>query len=160
MNAFGCRYVVDTNVLSQLGRGRRDTNIFRENVVIPSEVLHEAQGFPDYSQLQGNHFATTPKVLELLVSVMATVPIGDTSLIDLYKNLGGADPLVIASALAGQEEDSQFLDAPEWVVVTGDGAVAAKAREFDLRVMDTDSFAALIDKTDGMPEHGRDTPAT
>lgn len=159
MNAFGTRYVVDTNVLSQMGRHRRASDFFGENAVIPDEVLHEAREFPDSMALRANAFATTSRVLELLVRVMATVPSDDRSLVDLYKNLGGADPLVVACALAGREADNQYLDAPDWVVVTGDAAVAAKAREFDLEVVNAAAFAALIDESDGNAAHERGTPA-
>ncbi|KQS98740.1 hypothetical protein ASG23_13430 [Cellulomonas sp. Leaf395] len=76
---------------------------------------------------------------------MATVPADDTALVDLYANRGNADPLVVACALNGQDEDSQYLDAPEWTVVTADNAVRAKAEEFGLRALSNAEFAALID---------------
>ncbi|MCY1250063.1 hypothetical protein D9M72_636550 [compost metagenome] len=84
-------------------------------------------------------------MLQLLVEVMATVPDTDTRLVDLYANLGNADPLVVACALEGQEHDRQYLMAPEWFVVTGDEAVRDKAEEFGLKVLSNSKFAALID---------------
>lgn len=158
MNMYGSKYIVDTNVLSQVGRERRASDFFRENAVIPDEVLHETKRFPDSTQLCANRYTTTPRVLELLVDVMATVPADDRTLVDLYKNLGGADPLVVACALAAREDESQYLDALEWVVVTGDRAVAAKAGEFGLDVIDTPTFSALIDEADDKASHKRNTP--
>jgi hypothetical protein len=76
---------------------------------------------------------------------MLTVSAEDTSLVDLYSNKGGADPLVIASALECQANDSVFLDFPEWVIVTNDRAVKLKAEEYGLRVLDSSEFAAAID---------------
>ena len=145
MNDFGTRYVVDTNSLSQLGRGRRSSSFFRESARIPDEVLHEAQGFPDIASLRENDYLTTGSVLRWLVKVMATVTADDTALIDLYANRGNADPLVVACALDGQDEESQYLNASEWVIVTADNAVRAKAEEFGLRVVTNSEFAALID---------------
>lgn len=145
MNDFGTRYVVDTNSLSQLGGFRRSSSFFRESARIPSEVVHEAQGFPDITTLRENAYPTTAAVLRWLVKVMATVPADDTALVDLYANRGNADPLVVACALDGQDEDSQYLDAPEWAVVTADNAVRAKAEEFGLRALSNAEFAALID---------------
>lgn len=161
MSVFGSRYVVDTNALTHLGRARRASEFFRDNAVIPTEVLHEAAGFPDLLELSANSYETSPRVLELLVDVMATVDTDDNRLVNLYKNLGGADPLVIACALAGQEDDNQYLTAPDWVIVTGDGAVAAKASEFNLEVIDAATLAALIDEAgDTAAAHGRNKPAT
>ncbi|TLK50908.1 hypothetical protein [Glutamicibacter sp. V16R2B1] len=157
MSEFGTRYVVDTNALTRLRRDHRASDFFRENVVIPEEVLHEAKGFPDYAQLRENRYPTTPRVLELLTEIMATVTAGDMRLVDLFKNLGGADPLVVACALAGKEDDSQYLDAPEWLVVTGDAAVASKTVEFGIEVVDASTLAALIDEAQSLDAPGRDT---
>jgi rRNA maturation endonuclease Nob1 len=145
MSDFGRRYVVDTNALSQLGRRRRASEYFLESAVIPEAVRHEAKGFPDITSLRDNVHPTTPRVLQLLVEVMATVPDTDTRLVNLYANLGNADPLVVACALEGQEHDGQYLIAPEWFVVTGDEAVRDKAEEFGLKVLSNSQFAALID---------------
>lgn len=156
MNDFGTRYVVDTNSLSQLGLHRRSRSFFRENARIPSEVLDEAQGFPDIARLQENAYPTTAAVLRWLVKVMATVAADDTALVDLYANHGNADPLVVACALHGQDEDSQCLDALEWVVVTADNAVRAKAVEFGLGVLTSAEFAALIDAAESNSTQGGD----
>lgn len=145
MNGFGHRYVVDTNALTHLRRHRRSSSFFRENAVIPSEVLHEADGFPDIGMLHENLYPTTAQVLDWLIKVMATIPPDDRTLVDLYANRGGADPLVVACALDGQARDSVYLDSPEWVVVTGDDAVRDKAEEFELTVLSNAEFAAIID---------------
>ena len=84
-------------------------------------------------------------VLEWLIQVMRSVPADDTTLVDLYRNKGAADPLLVACALDGQSRDSVYLDAPEWVVVTADDAVRRKAREFGLRSLTNAEFASVID---------------
>lgn len=137
--------MIDTNSLSQLRRHRRGSEFFEENVAIPTEVIREAAGFPDINELRRNSYSITPEVLARLIEVMASVPPADTKLVDLYANKGGADPLVVACALDGRARDSQYLDAPEWVVVTGDDAVRSKAEEFGLPVMNNAVFAAVID---------------
>lgn len=145
MSAFGTEYVIDNNTLSQLSRPQRASKFFRDNVRIPSEVLHEARGFADFAILRQNEYLTTPAVLLQLVRVMATIETTDTRLVDLYANHGNADPLVVACALEGQDRESGLLLPKEWVVVTGDKAVRAKAEEFGLRVLPNAQFAALID---------------
>ncbi|MBO1740503.1 PIN domain-containing protein [Leifsonia sp. TF02-11] len=161
MSWFGQRYVLDTNALSQLRRHRRASEFFREHAVIPAEVLHEAQGFPDFDVLRANIYPTTSKVLDWLVTIMATVPAEDTKLLDLYANHGGADPLVVACALDGKTQDDQFLGAPEWIIVTSDAAVRTKAEEFSLRVLNSAEFAAVIDAADGLkPSQGPLLPRT
>lgn len=145
MSDFGQRYVVDTNALSQLKRHRRASAYFAEHAVIPDEVLKEAEGFPDIGILRHNRYPTTSGVLEWLLKIMATVPADDTKLIDLYANKGGADPLVVACALDGQANDSGYIDAPEWIVVTGDDALRLKAEQFGLKVVSAVEFASVVD---------------
>lgn len=152
MNGFEQKYVIDTNALSQLGSHRRASTFFRLNAVIPSEVLREAQGFPDIDALRKNGSPITAKLLSWVVQIMATVPPDDTNLVNLYANLGGADPLVVACALNGQAEDSQFLDAATWIVVTGDCAVREKAEEFGVKVLSNAEFAAVIDAAEEKPK--------
>ena len=122
-------YVVDNNALSRLTRAQRASSFFREHCHIPTEVLYEARGLPDIAALKANEYATTGRVLKTLIEVMATVPVGDTKLVDLYANRGNADPLVVACAIDGQRADNEFLFGPTWVVVSGDKAVRAKAVE-------------------------------
>lgn len=148
MNDFGQPFVIDTNALSQLGKKRRASKFFLANAVIPEEVMHEASGFPDVDALHDNVHPTTPRLLYWLSQVMETVPSEDTKLVDLYANIGNADPLVVACALEGQEHDSQKLLSPEWVIVTADEAVRNKAQEFGLTVLSNSEFVALIDATD------------
>lgn len=138
-------YVVDTNTLSQIGRRRRTSDFFKDNVVLPEEVLSEARNFPDIETLRENLHSTTAHVLEWLVRVMYTLPVDEKRLVDLYRNKGGADPLLVACALDGQSKDSVYLDPPEWVVVTADNAVRRKAEEFGLRSLTNAEFAAVID---------------
>ena len=145
MSGLGHKYVVDTNALSQLRLHRRAGAFFREHALIPDEVLHEAAGFPDIDVLRKYRYPTTQSVLKWLVKVMATVPASDTKLLDLYANRGNADPIVVACALDGQQQESQYLDPADWAIVTGDDAVRDKAKEFGLEVLTNAEFAAVID---------------
>lgn len=145
MNGYGQKYVVDTNTLSQIGKRRRAAEFFMDNTVLPEEVLREARAFPDIGSLRSLIYPTTAHVLVQLIRVMKSVPVDDTKLVNLYNNKGSADPLLVACALDGQARDSGFLDAPDWVVVTGDEAVRAKAKEFGLTPLTNAEFAALID---------------
>ena len=145
MSEFGKRFVIDTNTLTSLRLHRRASDFFLENSIIPDEVLREAAGFPDIGNLKLLSRPTTARTLKWLTEVMATVKEGETQLVDLYSNKGGADPLVVAYALEGQEWDSQFIDAPSWIVVTGDDAVRRKAQEFQLQVLSNVEFSDLID---------------
>lgn len=145
MSEFGTEFVIDNNTLGQLSRSQRASSFFREHARIPSEVLYEARGFPDIKELRRNEYPTTSAVLSQLTRVMATVRTTDTALVNLYANQGNADPIVVACALDCQYQDSQYLVAPEWVVVTGDKAVRTKAEEFGLNVLSNDEYAVLIE---------------
>lgn len=138
-------YLVDTNTLSNIGRDRRKTPFFLSHTKLLSEILREAETSPDISALRQLELKTTPTVLRSLIEVMATVESDDTSLVDLYRNQGGADPILVASSLAAQKEAGAALLDVRWIIVTDDKAVQKKASEFGLSCIASASFIELID---------------
>jgi hypothetical protein len=135
-------YLIDNNVLSHLSSAQRASEFFRTQCRIPSEVLHEADGYSDAEVLKEVEYPTTASVLKFLQTVMATVPEDDTALVNLYANKGAADPLLVACALNGIQESEKCLFGPHWIVVSNDNAVRAKAEEFDVESCTRDEFAA------------------
>ncbi|WP_133726064.1 hypothetical protein [Nesterenkonia aurantiaca] len=149
--------MLDNNALAFVKGKRRASTFFKKHCRIPQEVLHEAEGFPDIDELQQLEYPVTGSVLGHLVEVMASVPVGETRLVNLYANLGNADPLVVATALDGHRENDLALFGPTWTVVTGDKAVQAKAREFGLEVMTNQEFLTAMDtQAAEMPCHTSD----
>lgn len=145
MSSYGDIYVIDNNALTFLGRTHRASTFFKQHCRIPSEVLHEAEGFPDIEELRQLEYRTTPDMLVALIDVMASVPVDDRSLVDLYANRGNADPLVVACALDGQQRGEEgALFSLTWNVVSGDKAVLAAARRFGLPVLTNQEFLALL----------------
>lgn len=133
-------YLLDNNALSHLTRAQRASSFFHEHCYLPSEIIHEAQGYPDVASFKDTEYPTTANVLKHLRTVMETVPAKDTTLVNLYANKGAADPMLIACALDGMEEAATLLWGPTWVVVSNDNAVRAKAAEFDVEACTREEF--------------------
>jgi hypothetical protein len=142
---IGYKYLIDNNALSKLTRQQRASNFFHQNCLIPTEVLHEARGYPDADQLSAVEYRTTGRVLGILGEVMATVASDDTTLVDLYGNRGNADPLLVACALDGNRDAEDGLFGWTWVIVSNDKAVRAKASSFDIKVRTSDEFASVLE---------------
>ncbi|UCZ60145.1 hypothetical protein [Mycolicibacterium phocaicum] len=138
------RYLIDCNALSKLTRKQRSSGFFRKNCRIPTEVLYEARWFPDIHQLSDVEYKTTGSVLVILAEVMATVPVGDKKLVDLYANQGNADPLIVACAVDATREREQQLFGETWAIVSDDKAVRAKANEFDIEILASEEFIAIL----------------
>jgi hypothetical protein len=83
--------------------------------------------------------------LEFVRKIMATVPVGDTSLIDLYGNRGAADPGLIALALEAHDREQATLFPDTWIIVTNDKAVLGAAQDFGIETMAPSTLARLID---------------
>lgn len=137
-------YFLDNNALSKLSEAERASSVVLECCRIPSEIMWEARGYLREGELKALEYPMTVEVLEALREVMATVPAGDTKLVDLYHNRGNADPLLVACALAANREEAQYLLAPEWKIVSDDQAVRSKATEFDVAVLTTPEFQRII----------------
>lgn len=135
-------YLLDNNALSHLSRAQRSSTFFLDRCYLPSEVVHEAEGYADSAIFRQVEYPTTARVLELLGQVMSTVPSSDTKLVNLYANKGSADPLLIACALHGMEVASAFLWGPTWIVVSNDKAVQAKGAELGVEVRTREQFLA------------------
>lgn len=138
-------YLVDNNAIVTLRRERISSLFFLTYCRVTDDVLREAQEHPDGALLTRNRYALTPTVLEQIRSVMKTIEIGDTSLVDLYANKGAADPGLIASARDAIAVDEWRLFATTWVIVTNDRAVEATAAEHCIPTLRPAALAALID---------------
>lgn len=137
-------YLLDNNVLSHLSPEQRASRFFRDQCRVPSEVIYEAGGLAEAKLPKEVEYPTTVRVLGILREIMATVPAGDTTLVNLYTNKGNADPLLIACALDAIRNDEQFLVRPIWLIVSNDKAVRAKADEFNI---ETRTREQLMDET-------------
>lgn len=138
----GQLYLLDNNALSHLTRAQRASAFFQDRCALPSEIIHEAEGYPDAASFKEVEYLTTANVLRLLATVMATVPADDTTLVNLYANKGAADPMLIACALDGMEEAATALWGPTWVIVSNDNAVRAKAAVLGVESFTREEFLA------------------
>lgn len=141
------KYLVDNNALNYIGAKRRGSEFFRKHCRVTEDVQYEARFTVRGSALAGLTVSTTPRVLQHVTKIMATVSVGDIALLELYGNKGAADPLLVATALAMNEAESDSLPADEWIVVTADGALTAKAKEFGIATAAPQELAVLIDQS-------------
>jgi len=135
-------YLLDNNALSHLSRAQRASRFFFTRCRLPTEVLHEAKGYPDAASIRTIEYPTSASVLKQLGTIMATVHDEDTALVNLYANKGAADPILVACALDATEKSAQYLFAPAWVVVSNDKAVRAKATQFGVESWTREEFLA------------------
>jgi hypothetical protein len=138
-------YLIDNNALLTLKRERVKSDYFLRYCRVTTDVLREGREHPDLPLLAKNEYDLTPAVLEQVRTVMKTVVVGDTSLVDLYGNKGTADPGLIASARDAIAADEGRMFPDTWVIVTNDRAVMATARKHGISTMEPSDLAALID---------------
>lgn len=138
------RYLLDANVLSRLTLAQRASTFVTDRCRIPSEVLYEARGLPDVHLVQSLELPTTRAMLERLRDVMASIAPEDRTLVDLYRNQGGADPVIVSAALTAERNDTS-LWSTVWHVVSDDRAVRATASLFDIDVLSRAELVTLID---------------
>lgn len=136
-------YLLDNNALTRLNSAQRASTFFVEQCRVPDEVLYEA-GPARAAGLESTRYPTTPEVLRAVQTVMATVPVGDIELVDLYHNKGNADPFLVACALVEQEHAAPMLVRPQWVVVTDDAAVQRTAEEFEIAWLTSADFLVIL----------------
>jgi len=139
------RYLLDNNVLGQLGERRRQSDFFRERCRVTVDVLFEARFTMRDGSLSEQVLPTTAADLLELRRVMASIDYEDLDLVDLFRNKGAADPMIVAKANVLNAEQSLLLYPDRWVVVSDDKAVVAKATEFGLDSLTPSELCALCD---------------
>ena len=139
------RNLVDNNALNALRHDQIESKFFRGFCGVTDDVLWEAREHPDLRTFKVNPIPITPLHLEHVRGVMQTEKIGDTGLVDLYKNNGSADPGLIAAILDATTDDAETLFSDHWVLVTSDAAVARKAKVFNIEVIGPMEFAQQIE---------------
>ncbi|MGW6130805.1 hypothetical protein ACWFNE_12340 [Cellulomonas sp. NPDC055163] len=136
-------YLLDANVLSRLTPEQRASRFIKGRCRIPSEVIYEARGLPDAQLVEELEIRASTTMLERLRDVMASIAPEDHSLVDLYRNRGGADPILIASALAANSGET-LLWPTVWHIVTDDKAVRTTATFFDIPTLGRTELVELI----------------
>lgn len=139
------KYLLDNNALGPLG-DRKTTAFFAEHCRVPAEVVYESRRAKHAELLGPLTIDMTPPMLAQLANVMKTVPVGNTKLVDLYNYKGTADPVLVAMADVLNTED---LFADNWVIVTDDKEVRAKAKEFGVDTETPDGLKDIIDASAG-----------
>jgi hypothetical protein len=134
-------YLIDDNALGPRG-DRKKLAYFREHCRVPAEVAHESRRARHAELLESLTIEMTPAMLAELAAVMKTVPCGHTKFIDLYNYKGTADPILVAVAVALSTED---LFSDDWMIVTSDKEVRAKAEEFSIGTLTPQELAEAID---------------
>ncbi|PZE24886.1 hypothetical protein [Curtobacterium sp. MCLR17_042] len=141
---MGTFYLLDNNVLTRLTQEQRSSAFVHEQCRLPSEVLHEARFLPDVDSLRALEYMTNEGVLLHLAAVLQRVPADDTTLIDLYANLGNADPLLLACALDALAEAELGLFGADWVVVSNDRAVVTLAGDLGVPTLSSEAFSLVL----------------
>lgn len=139
------KYLLDNNVLGSLGSKRRSSAFFTKHCRVPTEVAWEARRGAFAETLTPLTVEMTPAILQQLTQVMKTVPVGHTKFIDLYGNKGGADPILVAVAYVLNNPKEPDLFADQWVIVSNDKEVKAKAAEFFIDIVTPTDLASTID---------------
>lgn len=138
-------YLLDANVLSRLTPRQRAGAFVTTRCRIPSEVLHEARELPDLHVVESLELRPTRLMLERLADVMSSIEPEDHALVDLYHNRGGADPILVAAALAADQHDTQLWPTV-WHIVSDDRAVRKTASAFGVPTLTRAELVELIER--------------
>ncbi|GEL45069.1 hypothetical protein CHO01_01850 [Cellulomonas hominis] len=141
------RYLLDANVLTRLTADQRASAFVSARCRVTAEVMNEVRGLPDRSVIARIELSTDARTLGRLREVMASVVPGDQSLVDLYRNKGCADPVIVAAALAAEDGQDQLWQT-QWHIVSDDKAVRAMASTFGISWISRRDLVALIEEGD------------
>lgn len=138
-------YLVDTMTVTKLGwRGLLRSPKFQQTCRVPNEILHELEGNRHHPLVGSLAYRMNIETLRALKQVMSTITVGD-KVIDLYKNEGNGDAILIAIALFEAQEALAQLFPVSWAIVTDDVNLTTKARSFGITVKSTDELISELE---------------
>jgi hypothetical protein len=137
------RYLVDNVTLSRMTTNQRASAFMHSRCRIPEEIIYEARGLPDIEMLKPLIYPITTTVLENAKVVLATIKAGD-KVIDLYRNEGNGDVVLLATALTEMSVSAGQLFGDRWIIATADKGLTTKAVELGVLTCTSDQFIALV----------------
>lgn len=139
------RYLLDAVVLLEMTPSQRRAEFVRTYCRIPSEILYEAASLPDIHLFRELEVGVTTNILKNLKTVMATVEPGDR-IIELYKNKGNGDMMLLACALTLMSGERPNLFPDRWIIVSDDKALRSKATELNVPSCSRAELVAFIEE--------------
>jgi hypothetical protein len=137
------RYLVDNVTLSRMTANQRASAFMHNRCRIPEEIIYEARGLPDIEMLKQLIYPITTTVLENVKVVLATTKAGD-KVVDLYRNEGNGDVMLLATALTEMSVSTGQLFGDSWIIATADKGLTRKAVELGVLTCTSDQFIALV----------------
>lgn len=136
-------FLLDSVTLIEMTLGQRASPPVRASCRIPSVILDEVSSLSDIAELRPLEYATSIAVLEQLKCVMRTLA-QPQKIVDLYRNKGNGDALLLAIALAELDENRTVLFPDDWVIVTGDVALTRAAVELGVSAYAVKEFLTRL----------------
>ena len=138
------RYILDETPSSSLKPEWIKSQFFQSYCYIPEEIIYELR---DNNRLNFEIIAqrSIPVTYEILNKLQQYVMPQIGKIVDLYKNEGNGDALLIATALEMRQMEDDKLIKSEWVIVTSDNGLASLAKRFDIRCISKNDFYRIIE---------------
>lgn len=137
------RYLVDNVTLSRMTADQRASAFMHSRCRIPEEIIYEARGLPDIESLKPLIYPITTTVLDNVKVVLATIKARD-KVVDLYRNEGNGDVILLATALREMAARSEQLFGDRWIIATADKGLTSKAVELGVLTCTSDKFIELV----------------
>lgn len=143
VNYYDIKYLIDETPCASLQNDWIKSEFFQNYCYVPEEILFELRDniFLDMSLLIKRNIPVTYEILNKL-QYFVMPQIG--KIVDLYKNEGNGDTLLIATALDMREKEDKKLVKSEWIIVTSDKGVANLAKKFNIRTISKSDFFEII----------------
>ncbi|RZU30617.1 hypothetical protein [Blastococcus saxobsidens] len=137
------RYLVDNVTLSMMTASQKASTFMLNRCRIPEEIFYEARGLPDIEKLRPLTYPITTTVLDNVKVVLATIKPED-KVVDLYRNEGNGDVMLLATALTEMSVSAEQLFGDRWIIATADKGLTRKAVELGVPTCTSAHFIALV----------------
>lgn len=142
MNSGYC-YLLDTVTIKKLPLRILESGFVKTYAKVPEEILYELTSTPRFSKVKHLRLEAKAGVLNCIHSVFDKMN-QSNSVIDLYKNEGNGDVILLAMALHGRNLNAGMLIGKEWAIVTDDIGLKNMAGSLKIKIFTTNEFSRLV----------------
>lgn len=134
-------YLLDTVTVSRMSDYQLSSAFVQNKCMLAEEILYELRGNRNRARVEKLALEIDVSVLDHVKDIlMNTDAVG--KVLDLYKNEGNGDILLVATALAKISDDSQRLNLfqSSWTIVSDDSGLADLAKSLNIVTLSTNDF--------------------
>lgn len=139
-------YLLDTVSIIHLNYDALSSAFVRDNCLVPAEIYYEVSSIGKRNAIERIVEKPSKDLLHTAQKLLKRIG-PNNRVLDLYRNEGNGDIMLIATALLKIEIDAMTLFKRQWIIVSDDKELQLLAQNQKLKAISTEAFKERLKAT-------------